>query len=231
MRFLISKILNKLGWQLTKASKLFYTSPQQKRCIPWFSDNGDKTLRLDYELNNDSIVFDLGGYEGQWASDIFSKYWCFIYVFEPVEKFFNKIEQRFSKNEKIFVHQFGLSNDNKKEKISIDGDSSSSFKTKDVGEYGKYIELVSAIDFIKKHEISIIHLMKINIEGGEYDLLEHLVETGFINNIINIQVQFHDFVPNAKLRMNKIQQELSKTHSLTYQYPFVWENWQKNDFR
>ena len=103
MRFLISKILNKLGWQLTKASKLFYTSPQQKRCIPWFSDNGDKTLRLDYELNNDSIVFDLGGYEGQWASDIFSKYWCFIYVFEPVEKFFNKIEQRFSKNEKIFV--------------------------------------------------------------------------------------------------------------------------------
>lgn len=227
MQSFISKVLNRLGYQLIRASRLFYVSSQEKRCVPWFLDKGDKTLRLDYPLNENSVVFDLGGYEGQWASDIFSKYCCFIHVFEPVEKFFNKIEQRFSKNEKIFVHQFGLSNDNKKEKISIDGDSSSSFKTKDAGEY---IELVSAIDFIKKHEISIIHLMKINIEGGEYDLLEHLVESGFINNILNIQVQFHDFVPNAEERMNNIQRQLSKTHSLTYQYPFVWENWQKNDF-
>jgi len=80
---------------------------------------------------------------------------------------------------------------------------------------------------MKKHEISIVHFMKINIEGGEYDLLEHLLESGFISSITNIQVQFHDFVPNAEVQMNKIQHELSKTHSLTYQYPFVWENWQK----
>lgn len=226
MKF-ISKLLYKLGWQLIKASKLFYVSPQEKRCIPWFRDNGDKTLRLDYPLNENSVVFDLGGYEGQWASDIFSKYCCFIHVFEPVEKFANKIEHRFAKNEKIFVHLFGLSNSNKKEKIHIDGDSSSSFKIKDSGEH---IKLVSAIDFIQEHKINIIHLMKINIEGGEYDLLEHLLESGFITNVANIQVQFHDFVPNAEERMNKIQHELSKTHSLTYQYPFVWENWQKNDF-
>ena len=225
MQLFISKILNKLGWQLVKASKLFYVSSQEKRCIPWFSDNGDKTLRLDYPLNENSVVFDLGGYEGQWASDIFSKYCCFIHVFEPVEKFANQIQHRFAKNKKIFVHQFGLSDANKKLEIFIDGDSSSSFKTKDNN--GQYIELIRAMDFVKKHEISIVHLMKINIEGGEYDLLEHLLESGFISNITNIQVQFHDFVPNAEKRMNKIQHELSKTHFLTYQYPFVWENWQK----
>ena len=69
--------------------------------------------------------------------------------------------------------------------------------------------------------------MKINIEGGEYDLLEHFLESGFIKNINNIQIQFHDFIPNAEERMKKIQYELEKTHSLTYQYPFVWENWQR----
>ena len=67
--------------------------------------------------------------------------------------------------------------------------------------------------------------MKINIEGAEYDLLEHLIDTGLISNIHNIQVQFHDFVSNAEQRMIMLQKELEKTHGLTYQYPFVWENW------
>ena len=72
-----------------------------------------------------------------------------------------------------------------------------------------------------------IDLMKINIEGAEYDLLEHLIENKFVENIKDIQVQFHDFVPNAEARMKNIQAGLSKTHYLTYQYPFVWENWRK----
>ena len=44
----------------------------------WFDIKGDKTLRLQYPLNEESIVFDLGGYHGQWASDIFNKYMCNI---------------------------------------------------------------------------------------------------------------------------------------------------------
>jgi hypothetical protein len=43
--------------------------------------------------------------------------------------------------------------------------------------------------------------------------------------VSNVQVQFHDFVPDAERRMRRIQEKLGKTHSLTYQYLFVWENW------
>ena len=202
---LFAKILNKSGIKLIKASRVLCINPQEKRCIPWFIDNGDKTLRLEYSLTNSSVVFDLGGYEGQWTSDIFSMYGCYIHVFEPVERFANKIEQRFLKNSKIFVYQYGLSNLTKKQKICLNGDSSSIFKNTTVDEE---ILLVKAIDFIKEHSISSIDLIKINIEGGEYELLEHLLEEGFIENITNIQVQFHDFVPNAEERMTKIQQEL-----------------------
>ena len=67
--------------------------------------------------------------------------------------------------------------------------------------------------------------MKINIEGGEYDLLEHLIETGFVKNIFDLQIQFHDFIPNARGRMENIQKKLKKTHKLSYQYEFVWESW------
>ncbi|TYQ26999.1 FkbM family methyltransferase [Pseudanabaena sp. UWO311] len=198
---------------------------QAKRCAPWFRDNGDKTLRLEYDLSDDSIVFDIGGYEGQWSSDIFSMYCCSIYIFEPVETFAYNIKKRFAKNKKIHVYQHGLASITQSEEISVDGDSSSIFKDNTSSEK---IYLVKAIDFIKENNISQIDLMKINIEGGEYDLLLHLLDSGFIENIDNIQVQFHDFFPDAEERMSDIQKKLEKTHLLTYQYPFVWENWCRN---
>ena len=50
----------------------------------WFSDNGDETLRLDYPaLSGESIVFDLGGYVGDFAYKINKKYGCKVYLFEP----------------------------------------------------------------------------------------------------------------------------------------------------
>ena len=52
--------------------------------LNWVRDNGDHTLRLDYDLNEDSIVFDVGGYRGDFTSAIFNKYNCNVYVFEPV---------------------------------------------------------------------------------------------------------------------------------------------------
>ncbi|MBD2655389.1 FkbM family methyltransferase [Synechocystis sp. FACHB-383] len=223
------KLLEKIALYLNKGAKYIYCFPQEKRVVDWFAVQGDKTLRLNYDLNEFSIVFDLGGFEGQWTSDIFSMYCCKIHVFEPVKTFADKIEKRFIKNTKIIVHQFGLSNVNKETEIFIDADSSSAFKGKISSEDIEDINLVKAIDFIKNHNIKYIDLIKINIEGGEYDLLEHLIESGFIQNINNIQVQFHDFMPDAVMKMANIQEELSKTHFLTYQYPFVWENWKKND--
>ena len=51
---------------------------------------------------------------------------------------------------------------------------------------------------------------------------------GLITRVIDLQVQFHDFVPDAQRRMHAIQQQLGRTHSLTYQSEFVWENWHRH---
>ena len=40
----------------------------------WFSDEGDKTHRLNYNLNEGSFVIDLGGYIGEWSEQIYDKY-------------------------------------------------------------------------------------------------------------------------------------------------------------
>lgn len=75
--------------------------------------------------------------------------------------------------------------------------------------------------------IDFIDLMKINIEGAEYDLLEHILNRDLAGRINNIQVQFHNFIENCGERMFAIQKKLGETHQLTYQYLYVWENWEK----
>jgi FkbM family methyltransferase len=216
------QLLIKAGHLLELVGSNLYRPTQYKRVMPWFRDQGDKTLRMDYDLDENSIVFDIGGYEGQWASDIFARYCCSIHIFEPVHKFANQIEHRFQRNKKIIVHKFGLSDKSTTVPITVSKDNSSVFKQ---GAALEQIQLAKAMDFIEQNGIIKIDLMKINIEGGEYELLEHLINSGFVMSIQNIQVQFHDFVPNAATRMMNIQQSLATTHDCTYQYLFVWENW------
>lgn len=222
-RRLLSGLLRFVGTVLGTLSRSVHQSPQAKRVVPWFRARGDQTLRLDYDLGPESIVLDLGGYEGQWSSDIFARYCCVIHVFEPVADFAEGIRRRFERNERLFVHPFGLAEESSDSvQLSVDGDASSAFTT---GTNSETIKLVRASDFFQERKIEWVDLMKINIEGGEYALLEHLIDTGLIRKVKNIQVQFHDFVPDAEARMAGIQRELEKTHFLTYQYPFVWENW------
>ena len=194
-------------------------NPQVKK---WFKDKGDQTHRLNYTLDEHSVVFDLGGYKGDWTAQVLSLYGCTVYIFEPYEEYFDIIKNKFKKNEKVKAFRFGLSRNNCTASLAVADNSSSVFSE---GTDRVSIDLVNSHDFFKDHNITRIDLMKVNIEGGEYDLLEGLIESGDVHLIDNIQVQFHNFVPNARNRMEQIQSNLKKSHELTYQYEFVWENW------
>jgi len=154
---------------------------------------------------------------------IFSKYQPTIYVFEPVSDFYSNIIERFKHNPKVKVFPLGLGAENQFVPISIGADSSSIHRS--IGDHKEIVRIVRAADFLEKENINYIHLMKINIEGGEYDLLDHLIDTGCVRRIENIQVQFHNFVPESQDRMSNLQARLAKTHIVTWQYEFVWENW------
>jgi FkbM family methyltransferase len=190
----------------------------------WFADKGDATLRLDYPLTRESIVLDVGGYEGNWAAQIYERYGCTIHIFEPVPAFAESIQKRFPAGATVYVHPYGLSDQELKTTIYLNNDGTSVHKQKGTA---CPIELRSAHEVFGELGLSIIgvDLMKINIEGCEYELLPHLMNSPVIHSIRDLQVQFHDFVPNASARMTAIQQQLSRTHELMWQYRFVWENW------
>jgi hypothetical protein len=89
------------------------------------------------------------------------------------------------------------------------------------------IKLVKYYDFINDNKIDHIDLIKINIEGSEYELLEHIIENNLHVKIKNLQIQFHKIFNDSEEKREKIRKSLSLTHKLTYDYTFVWENWEK----
>lgn len=220
----IKKIIKILINYQEKKSVLSHNEQLQfNRVQSWFADEGDVTLRLNYDLNENSIVMDLGGYKGEFSADIYCKYSSTIFVFEPIISFYEIIKSKFSNTNKVIPYPFGLAGKDGHLKISLTDNSSSVYIE---SEEFEIIKLKSIIHFIKENNITNVDLIKINIEGGEYEILETLIENKMISIFKNIQVQFHDFIiDNAKDRMYNIQNQLQKTHVLSYQYEFVWENW------
>jgi FkbM family methyltransferase len=190
----------------------------------WFKDNGDLTYRLNYDLNNNSTVFDLGGYVGDWSQQISDKYDCNIFIFEPVLSYYKEIEKRFSDNKKVKPFNSGLSPNDEYLEIYHNSASSSVFGTSGKSET---ICFKNIKKFIDDHKIKNIDLIKINIEGSEYDLLEYIIENNIQGIFKNIQVQFHkNIVPDWDSRRDNIIEKLKKSHNRTYNYEFVWENWE-----
>lgn len=189
----------------------------------WFRDDGDSTLRLNYpELNEGSLVLDLGGYKGQFASDIFGRYRCEVYVFEPFSAFVGPLLARFVANPRIRVFDFGLGAVDELRTIFYQDDATSVFRH---GTRHERVRIQSFGRFLTDNRLETIDLLKINIEGSEYDLLEHIIRSNLQTKICNIQVQFHRDIENAFERMSAIQARLIETHYLTYNYPFVWQNY------
>ena len=223
--FLI-KLINRFKYYLVYFWQLYFSRNEHTILVrQWYRDQGDQLLRFNYPLTNKSIVLDLGGYKGEWAAEIFQRYKCQLHIFEPVESFYSAIKSRFDGVENIHVYKFGLADCNRKEIIGLCADGSSIFKS--MGEQSLPIELVDVVQFISDQSIEQIDLIKINIEGAEYDLLDRMISAGITDICTDIQVQFHDFSPDSTSRRNTIREQLNKTHFLTYDYPFVWENWRR----
>ena len=178
--------------------------------------------RYDYPLNKDSIVFDVGGYKGDFASHINYMYKCRVYVFEPIPEFYESIKQRFEDNNDIKVFNHGIAEFTGGTVMSVDGDESSVFGD---GE-GITVQMVSMKDFVNK-DTDKIDLLKINIEGGEYALLVHMYDNNLINVFDNIQVQFHEFIDDAEMLRDAITGMLNETHEREWNYSFVWESWRR----
>jgi len=161
---------------------------------------GLEWMRYEYNLNPEDTVLDLGSYRMEFANKIKEMYGCKVECFEALD------------NMAAWTHNGTI-------KMGGQYYYSSMYEENADKEY----KCVDIKPYLQKE----IALMKINIEGAEYELLKHIIENGLHKNVKNIQVQFHlvDGIDTEKL-YKEISDELTKTHKLTWRYPFVWENWE-----
>lgn len=195
-------------------------------CYEYIEAGGEK-LRVQYPLEQDSVVLDVGGYLGDFAEELIARYNCSVDIFEPVKRYYDVISKKFKNNKKVFAFNYGLGATDTVEYISIDGLASSVYETKNTSSKREKIHIRSIIDYLEEKKYQKIDLLKINIEGGEYPLLLALTKRpDLMKNIRFIQIQFHDFIDNADQMRSQIQEQLSATHIQMWDFPFIWESWE-----
>lgn len=197
-----------------------------RRVGEWVAVAGDETLRLDYDLGPGSVVVDLGAYRGDFAQSILQRYGCRLFLSEPVPSFVDALVTRFAHASEVTVLPFAVGGSDGQLELAVDNDATSSFKA---GTSAITVPVRSADVVFRELGLARIDLLKINVEGAEYDILHSLVDGGLINGIQNIQVQFHDFVPDAARRLAELRARLAATHFPTYMHTFVWENWRRRE--
>lgn len=199
----------------------------RKNFKKWFDANGDSTFIFDHNLTADSVVMDLGGYTSKWGEELVKRYNCNLFIIEPIKEFYDISKNKFLGNDKVKLLNVGISNVNENGVIYLNGDASS---TNGVGEpiEVEYLTLDNVIDQFRTTKLASIDLVQINIEGDEYDVLDYILDRGLISLFNNVQVQFHDTVPNHKKRRDSIHSKfLKNNYKLKYNFPFVWECWTK----
>jgi FkbM family methyltransferase len=187
----------------------------------WFADGCEETLRYNYPLNENSVVFDIGAFEGAWSKKIWQKYHCKVYSFEPVPEFYEKAKQNIS-GTSIILLNYAVGVKDMQAKINLKGDGSSFISE---GKSCKTVEVRSICGLIEKFDLGKVDLIKLNVEGYEYLIMENIISNNLVGFFDHYQIQFHGGVPNAEERRSQIRKVLSKTHEEKYNYPLVWEGW------
>jgi len=185
----------------------------------WFELKGDETLALDWPLDENSHVWEIGGYEGRWAQQIWDKFHCHITIFEPQFWAVERLLKRFEGNEKIDIRPYGLWT----QKIILalgnyhtDGAS----LVKDDGREEKQLGIFRDYYYEIYGSRFPIDLMLMNIEGGEFALLPAMIASGIIANFNYFWCQFHPDESGNVDVLHYIENGMKKTHDLLWDcYP------------
>ncbi len=182
-----------------------------------------ESLRYEYPLTPDSIVIDLGCHKGTFSKILSERYECKILAFEPIKQFYDIAKDALANNSNVLLLNEGLGAYTRIEEFGVKGDMSGAFADGEREEV--FIMCLSELDVMRgKGDIDLI---KINIEGGEFEILEYIVLHDLATRFKNIQVQFHPVVPLYHERHAGIREALLKTHRLTYDAPWCWENYER----
>ncbi len=185
-------------------------------------EQGSQTPAQFPHVRQGDVVLDIGGYLGDWSADMTKRYSVLSHVFEPHPGFAAAMTERFTDYADVHVHAYAVGSNDGSLELSDQANASSALISDGPTVQGSVRALGSVIQELALTDIAVV---KMNIEGGEYDLLPAMIECGFIQRVDRLAVQFHKYSPDDVARRDAIPEGLSRTHLCEWAYPFVWEQW------
>ena len=188
-----------------------------------FMSKDEKKL-FDIELKPHSIIFDVGGYEGSFTTRLLDKNSkSFFYIFEPIYKYYKSIKKKFENVDNVSVFPFGLSDENKTIPLELNFDRTSHNGVLDIDSNYELSNLKSISDFVIEKKIEQIDLLKLNVEGAEYEILDNLISTNLMDKVKTLLIQFHLNQSKDYLKYKSLKKKILKTHNCEFKSIFVWE--------
>lgn len=149
-------------------------------------------------INSNALTIDLGANVGQFAQAISQKFNCKCYAIEAVPAVYAQIQE----NNLVNKFNCAISAQNQPVKIYLsDNRECHSISQEFAASYGLQgaitVEGITLENFMDSHNIELVDLLKVDIEGSEEELFKSTSDAMLCKKIKQITIEFHDFVPNS----------------------------------
>lgn len=169
---------------------------------------------IDWPLNKESVVVEVGGYKGRWALQIAERYQPRLHVFEPQP--WAAAVCREVLGERATVLEYGLgTEDDELPMEEWETDGCSFVKDARMGSAWGEAPIREIGRAFGELGITHIDLMLMNIEGYEYTLIPRMLDQGIYP--CRLMAQFHTFADPNGMQLAKIYQRLEESH-----YRIAW---------
>lgn len=192
----------------------------------FYRSGGNARLWRGLPLSSSSVAIDAGGYVGEWTAEIVARYGCRVIVFEPIPQFVATLRERFGANEHVNIRSVALSGAAGRVTFTVNAAGTSAVRKGQVGSVVE-AEVVDVRDVFASLGGRVVDCMALNIEGSEYDVLERMVACDLVGSVRCFVIQFHDVGPDSPRRRERARAALARTHRMVFEFPFVWERWDR----
>ncbi len=190
----------------------------------FYRDGGMDNILNCFKINDASKVLDAGAYKGEFADEILKKFGSNLILYEPLESEFNYLRKKYQYNLKVELHNMAISNTDNYKFLSLENNNSSLSDVKIKNSIK--IKCKNIINIFDKEKN--IDLIKMNIEGSEYEILNAIINKNYLKKCKYYLIQFHH-KNNENLKKNKeiIENKfLEMNFKKIFGYNYVWEVWE-----
>lgn len=180
---------------------------------------------VDFPLTEDSVVFEIGGYEGRWAREIAERYNPELFVFEPQIWAYEKCKENLKEFDNTHVFEFGLGAETGVFPMGnwyTDGCSLVDIPNGKPRSTGIITEIYS---FLQSMKVEHIDLCLLNVEGYEFELIPYMIETGIMDKIEYFMCQFH-MNCGGENEYHDLRRQIGKNKKIRFDYGPILTCWE-----